>query len=113
MALFYIFPLFDPLFKTVLPSIFWQSGSTLHSLVYSSLVALQYPTLFQAIELPTLMACVYIMKFGRQRGQSFTLIMGAIVIFAAMAAINSKSPMVSSFIGYTRVFTSYFSWLSA
>jgi len=48
-----------------------------------------------AIELPTLMACVYIMKFGRKRGQMFTLIMGAIVIFAAMAAINSKSPMLA------------------
>lgn len=48
-----------------------------------------------AIELPTLLLCVYLMKFGRKRSQMFTLTAAAIFIFGAMAAINSKSPMVS------------------
>lgn len=51
-----------------------------------------------AIELPTLLICVYLMKYGRKRSQMFTLMGAAIFIFAAMAAINSKSPMVVSYL---------------
>jgi len=47
-----------------------------------------------AIELPTLMVCVYLMRYGRKKSQMFTLIGAAVFIFAAMAAMQSKSQMV-------------------
>ncbi|KAF7635138.1 hypothetical protein Mgra_00005420 [Meloidogyne graminicola] len=48
-----------------------------------------------AIELPTLIFCVYLMKFGRKRSQIFTLVGAAIFIILAMCAMNSGSPMLS------------------
>uniref|UniRef100_A0A914C5I6 Major facilitator superfamily (MFS) profile domain-containing protein n=1 Tax=Acrobeloides nanus TaxID=290746 RepID=A0A914C5I6_9BILA len=50
-----------------------------------------------AIELPTLLGCVYLMRFGRKRSQMVTLICAAIFIFIAMAAINSKNQMLALF----------------
>ncbi|KAK0394767.1 hypothetical protein QR680_000924 [Steinernema hermaphroditum] len=37
-----------------------------------------------AIELPTLLSCVYLMKFGRKKSQMFTLLGGTLFIVAAM-----------------------------
>ncbi|KAI1702152.1 sugar transporter domain-containing protein [Ditylenchus destructor] len=51
-----------------------------------------------AIELPTLFACVSLMRFGRKRAQMFTLMGAAIFIFIGMAAIILKSPMFSLFL---------------
>ncbi|CAD5216167.1 unnamed protein product [Bursaphelenchus xylophilus] len=48
-----------------------------------------------AIELPTLIFCVFLMKFGRKRSQMVTLIAAALFIFAAMAAISKKNQMVA------------------
>lgn len=48
-----------------------------------------------AIELPTLIFCVYLMKFGRKRSQIFTLGAAALSIFLAMVAMNLGSPMLS------------------
>uniref|UniRef100_A0A1I8BBX6 MFS domain-containing protein n=1 Tax=Meloidogyne hapla TaxID=6305 RepID=A0A1I8BBX6_MELHA len=48
-----------------------------------------------AIELPTLIFCVYLMKFGRKRSQIFTLVGAALFIILAMCAMNLGSPMLS------------------
>ncbi|CAK5083962.1 unnamed protein product [Meloidogyne enterolobii] len=48
-----------------------------------------------AIELPTLIFCVYLMKFGRKRSQIFTLVGAALFIILAMCAMNFGSPMLS------------------
>lgn len=48
-----------------------------------------------AIELPTLLACVFLMKFGRKRSQMITLIGAGILICIAMAAINAKWQITS------------------
>jgi hypothetical protein len=39
-----------------------------------------------AIELPTLVACVYLLQFGRKRSQGITLISGGLLIFIAILA---------------------------
>lgn len=48
-----------------------------------------------AIELPTLLGCVYLMKFGRRRSQMFTLHLAAISIICAVVAVIYKKYMVA------------------
>ncbi|CEF59994.1 Solute carrier family 22 member 13 [Strongyloides ratti] len=44
-----------------------------------------------AVELPTLIGCVYLMKYGRKRAQMISLIGAAILIFIAMFAVHNES----------------------
>uniref|UniRef100_A0A0N5CGC8 MFS domain-containing protein n=1 Tax=Strongyloides papillosus TaxID=174720 RepID=A0A0N5CGC8_STREA len=44
-----------------------------------------------AVELPTLIGCVYLMKYGRKRAQMISLIGAAILIFIAMIAVHNES----------------------
>ncbi|KAL3099965.1 hypothetical protein niasHS_001891 [Heterodera schachtii] len=48
-----------------------------------------------AIELPTLIFCVYLMKYGRKRSQIFTLVAAAIFILCAMASMSANRSMLS------------------
>ncbi|KAF8360290.1 hypothetical protein PRIPAC_87213 [Pristionchus pacificus] len=48
-----------------------------------------------AIELPTLLGCVYLMKFGRRRSQMFTLHLAAISIICAVVAVIYKRYMIA------------------
>uniref|UniRef100_A0A914H8M6 Major facilitator superfamily (MFS) profile domain-containing protein n=1 Tax=Globodera rostochiensis TaxID=31243 RepID=A0A914H8M6_GLORO len=48
-----------------------------------------------AIELPTLIFCVYLMKYGRKRSQIFTLVAAAIFILLAMASMSANRSMLS------------------
>ncbi|GMS82418.1 hypothetical protein PENTCL1PPCAC_4593 [Pristionchus entomophagus] len=48
-----------------------------------------------AIELPTLLGCVYLMKFGRRRSQMFTLHLAAISIICAVIAVIYKRYMIA------------------
>jgi hypothetical protein len=50
-----------------------------------------------AIELPTLIGCVVLLKFGRKKSQIITLIGASVSIFIAMAAVYNKSQMVGDF----------------
>ncbi|GMR35448.1 hypothetical protein PMAYCL1PPCAC_05643 [Pristionchus mayeri] len=47
------------------------------------------------IELPTLIGCVYLMKFGRRRSQMFTLHLAAISIICAVVAVIYKRYMIA------------------
>lgn len=47
-----------------------------------------------AIELPTLICCVVLMKYGRKKSQIITLIGCSISLFMAIGAIYSKHQMV-------------------
>uniref|UniRef100_A0A7E4ZV15 MFS domain-containing protein n=1 Tax=Panagrellus redivivus TaxID=6233 RepID=A0A7E4ZV15_PANRE len=58
-----------------------------------------------AIEIPTLFACVYLMKFGRKRSQMITLIGAAFCILGAITAIALKSQVCSlSFMLLSKIF---------
>ncbi|GMT13406.1 hypothetical protein PFISCL1PPCAC_4703 [Pristionchus fissidentatus] len=48
-----------------------------------------------AIELPTLIGCVYLMKFGRRRSQMLTLHLGALAIICAVVAVLYKKYMIA------------------
>ncbi|CAI4223684.1 unnamed protein product [Auanema sp. JU1783] len=49
------------------------------------------------IEIPTLFACVWLMKFGRKRAQQMTLVGGGLAIIVAMLAVVSHNYMVALF----------------
>ncbi|VDK24087.1 unnamed protein product [Anisakis simplex] len=49
-----------------------------------------------AIELPTLLGCVYLMRFGRKKSQMFTLIFSSLFIVIAMCAMQQKYHIIMS-----------------
>ncbi|CAJ0917626.1 unnamed protein product, partial [Mesorhabditis belari] len=48
-----------------------------------------------AIELPTLISCVYLMKFGRKRAQMVTLVCAGLCLIIALLAVQGKTYMVA------------------
>ncbi|KHN82111.1 Organic cation transporter-like protein [Toxocara canis] len=48
-----------------------------------------------AIELPTLVGCVYLMRFGRKNSQMFTLISSSLFIVIAMGAMQQKYHIIA------------------
>ncbi|CAJ0581436.1 unnamed protein product, partial [Mesorhabditis spiculigera] len=48
-----------------------------------------------AVELPTLISCVYLMKFGRKRAQMITLVCAGLCLIIALLAVQGKVYMVA------------------